>query len=313
MKKASVLIAIMLIMAVSPSSGFPWRYDSSYDRMRDEQTKLAYIQSNTMLHFGFPYQGGSLASLILQENKHQGLIVALQVDKGQFNCSAVERCIVYAKFDTGKVLTFHGEPPADGRASIVLITPAAKVVSLLKKSKQLTLEAEFYQEGTRQIEFDVTGLEWESDKGAKEIPIAPEKPQGLEAIEKNLDKLIAEPKGVSPTSSATAEQGSLHESPDRSGVVVAAVQLYCERVRNAIGQEFKLPDQNIRSLDTTVSFVVSSNGQVLSIQIEKPSGNSLFDEAAVRAIQNAHLPVMPPVLNRSKQDFRFKFSSQGVS
>jgi len=289
MKKASVLIAIMLITVVLPSSGFPWRYDSSYDHMRDEQTKLAYIESSTMLNFGFPYQGGSLASLILKENKRQGLIVALQVDKGQFNCSAVERCTVYAKFDTGKVLTFHGEPPASGRASIILITPAAKVVDLLKKSKHLTLEAEFYQEGTRQMEFDVMGLEWESEKGAKEVPIVPEKPQSLEPIEKNLDK------------------------PNGSGVVAAAVQLYFERVTGAIRQEFKVPDQNAGSLETRVLLVISRNGQVLSLQIEKPSGNSLFDEAVVRAIQNANIPPMPSLLDQPKQAFRISFSSRGVS
>ncbi len=41
----------------------------------------------------------------------------------------------------------------------------------------------------------------------KEVPVAPEKPQSLEAIEKNLDKLIAKPKVIPHTSSATARAG----------------------------------------------------------------------------------------------------------
>ncbi|MGO8943570.1 MAG: TonB family protein [Syntrophobacteraceae bacterium] len=183
----------------------------------------------------------------------------------------------------------------------------------------------------------------------KEVPIAPEKPQSLEAIEKNLDKLIAKPKVIPHTSMATAEQaepqrtapamnlpgsekatrgtpsgaveggakgatqGSVFGSPDGSGAISAAAQIYYEKVRNAIRQEFKLPDQNVGSLETSALIVVSRNGEVLSLEIEKSSGNSVLDAAAVRAIRNANIPAMPPVMERPKQDFRLKFSSRGVS
>ncbi len=59
--------------------------------------------------------------------------------------------------------------------------------------------------------------------------------------------------------------------------------------------------------------VVSRKGEVISLQIEKPSGNGILDAAAVRAIQNANIPAMPPVLERTQQDFRLKFNSRGVS
>jgi len=183
----------------------------------------------------------------------------------------------------------------------------------------------------------------------KEVPIAPEKPQSLEAIEKNLDKLIAKPKVIPHTSMATAgqagpqatapamnlpgsekatrgtpsgaaeggakgaTQGSVFGSPDGSGAISAAAQIYYEKVRNAIRQEFKLPDQNVGSLETSALIVVSRNGEVLSLEIEKSSGNSVLDAAAVRAIRNANIPAMPPVMERPQQDFRLKFSSRGVS
>jgi len=183
----------------------------------------------------------------------------------------------------------------------------------------------------------------------KEVPVLPAKPQNLEAIEKNLDKLIEKPKEVPHTSAAspqqaepqvrtparnqpgtenvargtpagTAEggakgavQGSALGSPDGSGAVFAAEQLYYERVKSAIRQEFKLPDQNIGKLETSAIIVVSRNGEVIGLQIEKSSGNSLLDAAAVRAIQNASIPAMPAALERPKQDFRLKFNSRGVS
>jgi TonB family protein len=188
----------------------------------------------------------------------------------------------------------------------------------------------------------------------KEVPTEPEKPQSLEAIEKNLDKLIAKPKVIPKSSSASAQQaepepkasahpasaknqpgsekmthgmpsgaveagsqgaaqGSVFGSTDGSGAISAAAQLYYEKVRNAIRQEFKLPDQNVGSLETSALIVVSRNGEVLSLQIEKSSGNGVLDAAAVRAIQNANIPAMPPVMERPKQDFRLKFNSRGVS
>jgi TonB family protein len=189
----------------------------------------------------------------------------------------------------------------------------------------------------------------------KEVPSEPEKSQGLEAIEKNLDKLVAKPKVIPHTSSSVSDkasteagnpapapspapsqrgnekaargspngsvdagakgaaQGSVYGSPDGSGALSAASQLYYERVRNAIRQEFKLPDQDVGNLETSALIVVNRNGQVLSLHIEKPSGNGLLDAAAVRAIQNANIPAMPQVMERPQQDFRLKFSSRGVS
>ncbi|MGA2027638.1 MAG: hypothetical protein ABSH17_11320, partial [Syntrophobacteraceae bacterium] len=56
----------------------------------------------------------------------------------------------------------------------------------------------------------------------KEVPIAAEKPQSLEAIEKNLDKLIAKPKVIPHTSLATSEQAApqpevpVHQAPAKN-------------------------------------------------------------------------------------------------
>jgi len=187
----------------------------------------------------------------------------------------------------------------------------------------------------------------------KEIPVAPEKPQSLEAIEKNLDKLIASQKLIPHTSTASARQaepqpdvqvrpppagtrpgsekmargtptgaaeagtkgaaqGSSFGSPEGSGTF-SIEQLYYAKVTEAIRQKFEIPDQNIGDVETTAAIVVNRDGKVLSLQIEKPSGNSLLDAAAVRAIQNADIPAIPPAMDRSKQGFRLKFSPRGVS
>jgi TonB family protein len=121
------------------------------------------------------------------------------------------------------------------------------------------------------------------------------------------------PNGEAEGGSRGATQGSVVGSPDGSGAIPAATQLYYERVRNAIRQEFKLPDQDIGNLEVSALIVVSRSGQLISFQIEKSSGNNLLDAAAERAIKNANIPGMPQVLERARQDFRLKFSSRGVS
>jgi protein TonB len=186
----------------------------------------------------------------------------------------------------------------------------------------------------------------------KEVPVAPEKPQSLEAIEKNLDKLIAKPKVIPHTSTAQAQHqaetqpktpaqavnqtgdekpvrgtpsadtdasakgaahGSQFGSPGGSTGVSAVEEVYVQRVINAIKQEFKLPAQDFTNLEAKIFFVVNRDGKVLSFQVEKPAGNNLFDGAAVRAIQNANIPPMPPAMRDPKTEIRLRFTPSGVS
>jgi TonB family protein len=121
------------------------------------------------------------------------------------------------------------------------------------------------------------------------------------------------PAGSAEGGAKGATQGSVFGSPDGSGAISAAAQFYYSRVTEAIRQEYKLPDQTAASLEAKVFFVVNRNGKVVDFQIEKSSGNSLLDAAALRAIQNANIPAMPPVLERQQQDFTLKFTSRGVS
>jgi TonB family protein len=118
---------------------------------------------------------------------------------------------------------------------------------------------------------------------------------------------------ISPPS-ASADKPPIPANTQRSvSNQSRASQLYYESVRNAIKQKLQLPDRNVGNLEMTVLFEVGRDGQVLSLQIEKPSGNSLFDEAVVGAIRRAEIPAMPPTMNRSKQRLRLRFRPQGVS
>jgi hypothetical protein len=64
------------------------------------------------------------------------------------------------KFDDGKVEKYLAYESSSGRSDILFIHPYEKIVSKLRKAKRLQVEANFYQEGRHQLEFEVSGFNW---------------------------------------------------------------------------------------------------------------------------------------------------------
>jgi hypothetical protein len=70
-------------------------------------------------------------------------------------------CTITAKFDDGKIEKFSAVGPSDGSADTLFIQNYDRFANKLKKSKSLVIEAEFFQAGLHQIEFNVSGLNWQ--------------------------------------------------------------------------------------------------------------------------------------------------------
>lgn len=150
--------------AISDSKGEPdsvesWTYYEKEDKMTLEKVKYAAIYANDLLEFEFPYNGGSVAGLTLRK-RGKSLDLFLQVTKGQFN----------GTFDGGQVrIRFDDNPPkkysfsgaSDASSDIIFLDSEKEIVNQIKKSKKMIIEVEFYQNGLRQIEFNVGGLKWE--------------------------------------------------------------------------------------------------------------------------------------------------------
>jgi len=135
-----------------------WHYDEQRDEMRGTVRKYAWANADEQLQFAFPYGGGSTPSIRLRKSG-RGTEVLLDVSKGQFMCF-IDGCWVYVKFDGGAVTRYSAVPPSDGTSNVLFLDPAAQFVKKLKKANHVTIEAEFYQEGKRQMTFDVAGLDW---------------------------------------------------------------------------------------------------------------------------------------------------------
>lgn len=134
-----------------------WTYDSQKDAMRNQTSYYACTSTTNSMEFSYPYNGGSTANLCLRQSPKSGNDVYLSVSKGQFYCASYDGCTIHAKFDDGPVVALHANEASGGDTSVIFITGYKRFSERLKKAKHLFIEAEFYQDGRRQMEFDVQG------------------------------------------------------------------------------------------------------------------------------------------------------------
>lgn len=137
-----------------------WQYDDSYDQMRDRTTYYATLPSQTTLHFDWPYTNVNPSIELRSGN---GTDVMLKIDNGQF-MTDYDGTAIAVKGDNNPIQHFTGMESDNGSTTVLFIEPASRFISLLKKSKHITVEAPFYEAGREQMEFDCTGLNWPRGK-----------------------------------------------------------------------------------------------------------------------------------------------------
>ncbi len=111
-------------------------------------------------------------------------------------------------------------------------------------------------------------------------------------------------------------EGSPSGSVDGSGRAASALLgMYGNRVKEAINREWAMPDMlKPQGLEARLIVVVSRDGKVLELRVEKASGNSLFDESAVRAVRRASpLPALPEVITYPKVEIDIRFRPEGLT
>lgn len=138
-----------------------WQYTVEKDEMRGMTTKMATLESMSVLELPEPYDGPNIARIMVV---YGGRLI-LSVDKGQLTCGPDNT--VAMKLDDGPVWDFDCEPSTDGSADHIFIVrgqpkePGQPVEPklLLGQGKTLTIEASFYGAGSRQLKFNVAGYD----------------------------------------------------------------------------------------------------------------------------------------------------------
>lgn len=141
-------------------SGEAWTYENVQDSMTQKTINIALLGSTNRLSFGFPYRGTQQAQLQLRKHPRWGQDVILQIQKGQFLCNSYDGCSVSVRFGNGKPKKFSAGEPNDNSSTSIFIRGYSNFVSELRKVDKVYIEASFYQEGNRTLEFAVDGLDW---------------------------------------------------------------------------------------------------------------------------------------------------------
>ncbi|MEN3368466.1 MAG: hypothetical protein V7609_609 [Verrucomicrobiota bacterium] len=136
-----------------------WTYYDRKDEMGRGVAKYAEVTSTNELSFHFPYSGEQHAKLTIRSHPKHGKDVIVTVERGQFLCAAYNGCRISIRFDEGAEETFSGRGASDGDPKYLFITPYDKFVSQMRKARQVRIEAEFYQEATRVMQFDVADFD----------------------------------------------------------------------------------------------------------------------------------------------------------
>lgn len=123
------------------------------------------------------------------------------------------------------------------------------------------------------------------------------------------------PTGAADAGAKGTTVGSTAGTPEGSAVNSALIGLYGEKVREVIQREWRLiNDQGLGGLKAVVEVQIRKNGEIVQIQVVKPSGNPMFDDSVLRAVRKAApLPAVPEVIVQSSTKLILTFKPGQVS
>ena len=141
------------------NAGTKWKYSDEEDKMTSQKTFFATLVANEQLNLKMPYDGGVTVSLMIR-SKNKSNDVILNLSKGQF-MTGINGQDIRVRFDSAKVETIHCSGANDGSTENLFIMPANKFLAKLKKAKKVLIEAELFDNGSQQMEFNTDGFKWE--------------------------------------------------------------------------------------------------------------------------------------------------------
>ena len=139
---------------------YHWQYADQTDKMGRGTIKFANVSSLNEISFDSPNRGNQHGTLRLQAHPKFGKDVILMIENGQFICRP-DGCQIAVRFDDGKPSNYNASlSSGSSDASLFIHRDYDSFVSSVRNAKKVYIEAQFFQQGTRVFEFDVSGLKW---------------------------------------------------------------------------------------------------------------------------------------------------------
>ena len=139
-----------------------WTYDvDNSDKMDNTKVYTAACKSTGTIELAAPYEGENYGYIHVRKGwKHHSNEVYITVDKGQFMYKYSEGSVIKVKFDQSGPVSFSFLEASDGSTGIIFLEDSVRFLEKLKKSKHVIIEAEFFDNGYKQLEFNTDGLKW---------------------------------------------------------------------------------------------------------------------------------------------------------
>ena len=153
-------ILITLMSAICSAAPAAWVYSEKRTDVWGQTEWSAKTVSLNLVEFAYPINGAQRAELVVRKHLRFGTSVYIRLARSRFLCRSFYSCDVIVRFDHAPPLRFPASDPSDHATNILFIRDEARLVSALKAAKFVRIEAEFYQSGSKILEFDVSGFEW---------------------------------------------------------------------------------------------------------------------------------------------------------
>lgn len=153
-------------------------------------------------------------------------------------------------------------------------------------------------------------------------PAVPEGPPGKQAATgsgspSEAKESAAKGSGAGSGTGGAAKGASGPSGSEGAGDQLAlARRLYYTEVWAAIKRQWVLPKSllNVEGLEAVVIIVVRRDGKIEKMQFEKKSGNRLFDDSVLRAIQKADpLPKFPDIYSPPRDEIGVRFRPEDLA
>lgn len=116
---------------------------------------------------------------------------------------------------------------------------------------------------------------------------------------------------------AVRSNGMTAAAGDAAGSGASPLELkrYAASLNDKISSSWKLPEMAAnRNLKTVIALKVSRTGTIEDIQIEKKSGDALFDQSVLKALRSAEpLPDFPALVREPTLEFELNFTPNGLT
>lgn len=133
-----------------------WEYRKETNPMGDEQ-KFYSVSSTDLVYLDFPYEGGSSGTITIRKKNGRIDAIMFLISQGQIH-TEVEGNYFRIRFDEEKPVNWSMSESATGSSDIMFFDNETALLNKIKKSKKVTLEVPFYNNGNQHFVFNTENL-----------------------------------------------------------------------------------------------------------------------------------------------------------